>query len=306
MWYVAERYVQCLEKNEAMKLLEPSSFELKKEEKGEKLENKGKLHFKEKGKPTTTTEIPQNDTKGHSTKATDDAGKVANEAPVSPKKESASSSSEEEGRPRRSGRVAKPEYCSTRAEDFTEERKRRRSSRVTRAESLARDSRESTRAKTKGNVEGEETGKFGRTTTAGKRKALLEETENTEKGTKRRKAMKNIKKEENEITMEQEILEKTPQINEAEINGASDELNEGSGKLQVEHALGEEEGKESKTNQKDWVPVYLTPREIRGLRELSERLKTWPTAQKSVPSSIEQPGRLLKRLEVCTTQFRCV
>lgn len=52
------------------------------------------------------------------------------------------------------------------------------------------------------------------------------------------------------------------------------------------------------TQDKPWVPVYLTTSEISGLACLIERLRTWPHAQKCIPSTITNPKELLSELEV--------
>lgn len=61
------------------------------------------------------------------------------------------------------------------------------------------------------------------------------------------------------------------------------------------HSDGEVAGD---TQDKPWVPVYLTKSEISGLECLIERLRDWPHAQKCIPSSITNPKELLSELEV--------
>lgn len=288
MWYVAERYLQCLEKNEAEKLLKTNE------------ESNGKFPL------TTKTKLSK------TSPATDAVKQEMNDLPInagtfklengfldSPKKESSiTPSSEDEGRPRRSNRMAKEE-CSVRSD---EDGRRRRSNRLTKSESVAR---ECVDVKSKVNPEVEEKGKVGRTSTASKRKAGNEEKENAEKAIKKRRVGKNIDETEKELPLDQEKHAKELQNDKTETNGVRDEGNAGSSDPQVEHAHDGEEDQEKKTTEKEWVPVYLTPFEIRGLRQLIERLKSWPTAQKNVPSSIGQPGRLLQRLEVCSIEI-CV
>ncbi|KAK3742949.1 hypothetical protein QZH41_014189, partial [Actinostola sp. cb2023] len=46
-----------------------------------------------------------------------------------------------------------------------------------------------------------------------------------------------------------------------------------------------------------WVPVHLTEKEMDGLRCMVERLREWPHAAKSMPSTINDPEQLLAELE---------
>ena len=288
MWYVAERYLQCLEKNEAEKLLKNDD------------ENIGKLPVDKPDnlhKPSAVSNGVKQELNVLSAKDNDPI-KVENGSLDSSQKDSSNTiSSEDEGRPRRSNRVTKGDDCLPRTDDTSEEGKRRRSNRLTRSESLTRESRESPCSKLKVNTEAEKKGRMGRTALTGKRKAISEEKENTEKPQKKRKAAKNIDGAENQTSFEQEKLTTDLQSEPTEASG---ECNADTNQPQTEHAPDGEDCRENKTeSKKEWVPVYLTPFEIRGLEELIERLKSWPTAQKSLPNSIKEPERLLERLEVC-------
>ena len=50
-----------------------------------------------------------------------------------------------------------------------------------------------------------------------------------------------------------------------------------------------------------WSAVYLTRFEMDGLYKLMEKLRTWPLAKKNVPEKVQDPDKILERLEVCVT-----
>lgn len=47
---------------------------------------------------------------------------------------------------------------------------------------------------------------------------------------------------------------------------------------------------------KPWIPVYLTPHEVKGLMLVVSRMKSWSTT--NVPDDFENPSQLLDRLGV--------
>ena len=50
-----------------------------------------------------------------------------------------------------------------------------------------------------------------------------------------------------------------------------------------------------------WSAVYLTRFEMDGLYKLMQKLRTWPLAKKNVPEKVQDPDKILERLEVCVT-----
>ena len=50
-----------------------------------------------------------------------------------------------------------------------------------------------------------------------------------------------------------------------------------------------------------WSAVYLTRFEMDGLYKLMQKLRTWPLAIKNVPEKVQDPDKILERLEVCVT-----
>ncbi|EDO41168.1 predicted protein [Nematostella vectensis] len=82
------------------------------------------------------------------------------------------------------------------------------------------------------------------------------------------------------------------------VNGKSEAKSEINGKMPEKPEVnGKAREGSTEESEKPWELVYLTERELSGLRELIERLRTWPQAQKNIPESIENPEEVLKQLE---------
>lgn len=68
------------------------------------------------------------------------------------------------------------------------------------------------------------------------------------------------------------------------------------------HEENDENSPEVKEEERTpWSAVYLTRFEMDGLYKLMEKLRTWPLAKKNVPEKVQDPDKILERLEVCVT-----